>query len=312
MDRDFDPRDHERERPGIDRGGRGASSRAHDPRDRDPRDVFTRDLTLPRGATRERVTVRSEHYFLRGSEVRTLATVGAFRVVPAEDLRRAAGMRARPVQEDIYRLRQAGLVRTLPHLVGHRRTTLVALTERGRDVLETHRLGREPDRQAFYSGAVKPRELAHDSQAYRAYLHAAERVRLDGGRVRRVVLDYELKGAYQRFLQGRNRARRNERDAAADHAADGVAEWARVHHLPVLDEHVQFPDVRIEYEHPDGRLDVEDIEVMTPHYRGALAAAKARSGFSCYRSASAGRVGGRSGRAGGGSIDPRLAEELLS
>lgn len=312
MDRDFDPRDDERERPGIDRGGRGASSRPHDPRDRDPREVFTRDLSLPRGATRERVTVGGEHYLLRGSEVRTLATVGAFRVVPAEDLRQAAGMRARPAQEDIYRLRQANLVRTLPHIVGHRRTTLVALTERGRDVLESHRLGREPERQAFYAGAVKPRELAHDSQAYRAYLHAAERVSLDGGRVRRVVLDYELKGAYQRFLQGRNRARRNERDASVDDAADRVADWARAHHLPVLDEHVQFPDVRIEYEHPDGRLDVEDLEVMTPHYRGALAAAKARSGFSCYRSGSMARIGGRSGRAGGRSFDPGLAEDLLS
>lgn len=312
MDRDFDPRDDERERPGVDRGGRGASSRAHDPRDRDPREVFTRDLSLPRGATRERVTVRGEHYSLRGSEVRTLATVGAFRVVPAEDLRQAAGMRPRPAQEDIYRLRQADLVRTLPHIVGHRRTTLVALTDRGRDVLEAHRLGREPERQAFYAGAVKPRELTHDSQAYRAYLREAERVSGGGGRIRRVVLDYELKGEYQRFLQGRNRARRNERHASLDHPAETVADWALSHHLPVLDDHVQFPDVRMEYEHPDGRLDVEDIEVMTPHYRGALAAAKARSGFSCYRSASMARIGGRSGRAGRGSFDPRLAEDVLS
>ena len=53
MDRDFDPRDDERERPGLDRGGRGASSRPHDPRDRDPREVFTRDLDLPRGRSRE-------------------------------------------------------------------------------------------------------------------------------------------------------------------------------------------------------------------------------------------------------------------
>jgi len=80
--------------------------------------------------------------------------------------------------------------------------------------------------------------------------------------------------------------------------------------LPVGDDGVQFPDVRIEYELPDGRRDVEDVEVTTPHYRGAHAAAKARAGFTRYR-AGGGRVGGRTGRKGGRSSDVRLAEELL-
>src|SRR5437867_9099764 len=44
----------------------------------DPRDVFTRDLDLPRGLERKRVHSRDRDYDLRGSEVRTLATVGAF------------------------------------------------------------------------------------------------------------------------------------------------------------------------------------------------------------------------------------------
>ena len=74
------------------------------------------------------------------------------------------------------------------------------------------------------------------------------------------------------------------------------------------DGHVQFPDVRIEYERPDGRREVEDVEVITPHYRGALAAAKARSGFTCFRVST--NVGGRGG--GGGRVpDPRWAEEFL-
>jgi hypothetical protein len=73
---------------------------------------------------------------------------------------------------------------------------------------------------------------------------------------------------------------------------------------------VQFPDVRIEYERPDGRHDVEDVEVTTPHYRGAHAASKAAAGFTRYR-ARGGRVGGRSGRGGGRSSDITLAEEIL-
>jgi len=64
--------------------------RDRDPRDRgtDPRDVFTRGLNLPRGRDREIVLdARDRKYTLRGSESRSLATVGAFRVVPARDLR---------------------------------------------------------------------------------------------------------------------------------------------------------------------------------------------------------------------------------
>jgi hypothetical protein len=50
-------------------------------RDTDPREVFTRHLNLPRGLQRELVRDRDREYTLRGSESRTLATVGAFRVV---------------------------------------------------------------------------------------------------------------------------------------------------------------------------------------------------------------------------------------
>ena len=74
-------RDDELERSDLSRGSRGGT----DPREalpRDPRDVFTRGLALPRGSRRQRVTLRERTYELRGSEVRLLATVGAFRAVP--------------------------------------------------------------------------------------------------------------------------------------------------------------------------------------------------------------------------------------
>ena len=69
---DFDPRDFDDSR-----------DRIEDLRDRerDPRDVFTRELDLPQGREREIVRDRDREYTLRGSESRTLATVGAFRVV---------------------------------------------------------------------------------------------------------------------------------------------------------------------------------------------------------------------------------------
>jgi hypothetical protein len=63
-------------------------------------------------------------------------------------------------------------------------------------------------KQAFYAGLRKPRELTHDSKVYRAYQRAEQRLRREGGRVRRVVLDYKLKRVYQRFLHERIAARR--------------------------------------------------------------------------------------------------------
>ena len=146
---------------------------------------------------------------------------------------------------------------------------------------------------------------------YRAYLRSAERVTERGARLRRVILDYELKREYQGFLQERNR-NRPDSDGRSDRDTDEISAWALEHALPYFDEQVHFPDVRIEYDDLDGRSRVEDIEVTTVHYRGAHAAAAARSGFTRYSSVSA-RVSARGGggRGGGRPLDPRLAEELL-
>jgi hypothetical protein len=57
---------------------------------------------------------------------------------------------------------------------------------------------------------------------------------------------------------------------------------------------------------------VEDIEVTTPHYRGAHAAAKVRAGFTRYRAIGACLGTGRSGRGGGRGFDPRVAEDVLA
>jgi hypothetical protein len=277
----------------------------------DPRDAFTRDLDLPRGSSRERVRANDKEYRLSGDDVRVLATVGAFRVVPASDLREPNPRTPTRPARDLERLRDLGLVRTTPYVVGRTRTTLVTLTGDGRDVLEGGRRPGTADRQAFYVGITKRRELAHDSKVYSAYMKSAERLAERGEPVRRVVLEEELKREYQRFLQGENSGRR-DRGETPEERAEAVARWAQEHELPYDDGHVQLPDARLEYEGRDGRRAVENIEVVTPHYRGAHAAAKARSGFTRYR-ASGARLGGlrTTGRSGRG-VDPRLAEELLS
>ena len=62
---------------------RDRDERDRDSRDRcvDPRDVFMKDLDLHGGCEREIVhDTRGREYMLRGSETRTLSTVGAFRL----------------------------------------------------------------------------------------------------------------------------------------------------------------------------------------------------------------------------------------
>jgi hypothetical protein len=157
------------------------------------------------------------------------------------------------------------------------------------------------------SGVIGTLQFTHDTNVYRAYRRAEERLREQGARVDRVVLNSEFKRDYQRFLQDHNRAR-TDSDGRPDREPEEIARWAQQHGLPYYDEQVHFPDARIEYEDRDGRSRHRHIEVMTGHYRGAHAGTAARSGFTRYRSCG-GVVWGRGG--GRRTPDPRLAEESL-
>ena len=306
----YDVRDNHRDRDdGWDRnfGSRSGTTERDRNHERDPREVFTKDLDLPRGHERRPVRERDRVYEINGTESRMLATVGAFRVVSESDLHDGRNDTRRAQ----CHLEREGLLQRSPLSCDDR---AVVLTGRGRDLLEANRHERAErswaPRQTFYAGLRKPRELTHDSKVYRAYRRAEERLREQGGRVNRVVLDYELKRDYQRFLHERNRGRK-DCDGRPDREAHEIGQWARERDLPYDDGHVHFPDARIEYEDREGLSRHEDIEVVTGHYRGGHASAVARSGFSCYR-AIGGLMGGcaSTGRRGG-SRHPRLAEELL-
>ena len=307
MWREIYPRHDERERPDLSRGSAAPPDEAAVvPADRGH--ALTRDLDLPRGSTRRPVRDRDRWLHLRESEVRMLATTGAFRVVVASDLRDTHGRPGSARNGELRGLREAGLVETRPYLIGRERTSLVTLTDRGRELLERHRRDRPDDgRQVYYAGFVKPRELSHDAQLYRAYARAAERLRAEGATVTRVILDYELKRDYQRFLHDVKRERRRQAHDA-DHEPAAVARWAAERDLPVIDGHVHFPDVRVEYQRPDGERAIDDLEVVTPHYRGAYAAAKGQTGFRAYRIDTG--LGGRGGRSGR-TRDPRIVDEFL-
>lgn len=290
-----DPRERNDSSRDLSRGSRGGS----DPRERErervePREVFADHVRLPRGREREHVWVRDHCHMLRGSESRTLASVGAFRVIPARDLRDTFDRPLDPRHGELWHLREAGLVQTVRV---DRDTTIVTLTKEGRELLEGHRRDQDgPDRQAFHHGVQRPRELKHDAEVYGAYLDEAERVHEAGATIHRVVLENELKAEFQQFLQERNRDR-NDSDGRPDRSLLEIEAWAHEHNLPCDEQgHVQFPDVRIEYD-IDGLDHTLDVEVMTPHYRGVHAAAKSGSGFRLHfttRGGGGGRGGGRS------------------
>jgi hypothetical protein len=296
------------------------AERGRDDRQRgsDGRDVLTRHVSLPRGPDREIVRDRDREYTLRGSESRTLATVGAFRVVSSRDLGGASGGPGDIRSGDLRHLREQGLIETA-RVPGYR-DHAVTLTKAGRRLLESHRhLDRHVDRhldrsidrdqpQKFYAGLVREREREHDLQVYRAYEHAAAQLKERGAHVDRVVLDHELQSEYQRWLHEHD-GDRSDYDGHPDRTPDEVREWAAEHDLPYFDDEVHFPDLRIEYQEPDGRWQREDIEVVTSHYRGAHGASVARSGFSCYRGTGV-SISGRAGGHRGGARNGGLAEEL--
>jgi hypothetical protein len=257
--------------------------------------VAARWLSLPRGEDRERVDFRDREYSLNGSETRALATVGAFRVVSPDDVgEERHGKDA--WHGDWRRLAEQGLITresiTDRDGVHH----VVALTKEGKSLLDAHTRPRPEGRQQeYYAGVVKPRELRHDAQLYRVFKEEAARIERDGGRVTRVLLDYELKRDYQRFLN------REDRDGDADRAADRRA-FAAANDLHIIGGHLELPDLRIEYQTDDGRLEHRDVELVTEHYSRGQLAGKARAGFTRYR-------GGGSGR-GGTPFDPRHLERL--
>lgn len=256
-------------------------------------------LRLPTGRQREPVALGAQRYLLRGSEAQTLAAVGTFRTVFARDLGHYENAATRDA--DVHSLQTQELVdRRTVHVKGEPEPVeVLTLTAAGKRLLESQRtLSSEPDTQQFYAGWVRIRELLHDASLYR--MAEAERRRIDheGGVVRRVVLDHELKAQVYRTL--------NRTPAVSEDAWEQSRDTlAAAHDLTVTNGHVQFPDVRMEYETAAGERAHVDLELVTEHYHAAHLGGKRAAGFTLYSLG-----GARSGRAGGTPHDPRRRGSL--
>ena len=232
---------------------------------------------------------------LRPEEKQLLSEAGRFRVVRTTDLRETLyGGKARPLENDLKYLRDKGLIETQQVNLRRdgrkrmiERVEVVTLTKDGRRLLIKQ--GDLPKDQKVYSGLVKPREVEHDSQIYRAYRKEAERIESSGGSNLRVRLDFEIKADVQKAIYAERKA-----DPKRD-MAEIKQQVAERFELPFVDGKIQIPDARIDYDLPrnageeidqGSRSGHQDIEVLTAAYHSGHLRSKAQAGFRNYASPS--------------------------
>ena len=248
---------------------------------------------------REAIPQQAIGLSLREEERKVLAEVGRFRVVRTSDLAETVyGNRHSRMERDLQFLKDKRLIEV--NAVNARRDgrggrveriEVVSLTKGGQSLVRM--TGELPQEQKLYAGLVKPREVEHDSQIYRAYTKEAEGIERKGGTNLRVKLDFELKSDIQKAIYAERKAN-PERDMA-----EVKQKVAKDFDLPYVNDGIQIPDARIVYdlEQKDERKtdqDVgsgsqsghEDIEVLTAAYSRGHLRAKAQAGFRVYASSS--------------------------
>ncbi len=274
------------------RGPKVSSPRWEQPvspqRPREPRQrPVSHEPSLERRPRRNDLPFQMVGLSLREEERKVLAEVGRFRVISTRDLAETVyGNSHSQMKRDLSFLREKGLIQV--DAVNARRDgrggkveriEVVTLTRAGRDVArQTSGL---PQNQRLYAGLVKPREVEHDTQIYRAYRKEAERIEQKGGSNLRVKLDFELKSDVQKAIHA---ARKAEPERGMAEIKQQVAQQFD---LPYVNDGIQIPDARIEYDLDQASGGShEDIEVLTAAYRPGHLRAKAQAGFHVYASSS--------------------------
>ncbi len=210
---------------------------------------------------------------MRESEVQTLIEVGKFRLIPVDDLARLGyrGDSAR-MENDVQNLRRNGLIEQRS-IEGHESYSkqIFTLSKEGHKLLSERNL--IPDRQTIYHGFVKAKEARHDADLYRLYHKVAREVDRVGGKVRRVVLDYELKRELYKKLS---------RIPPDKNLAYERIRLASEYDLNVVKHKIPVPDLRIEYEDECRDIHRLDLEIATRDYRPQGLAEKAKAGFHLF------------------------------
>jgi hypothetical protein len=124
-------------------------------------------------------------------------------------------------------------------------------------------------------------------------------IQRQGGKVTKVRLDFELKGAVNREREGALKLPEGQRRA-------WLKTVAEQHGLTIKGGTIQLPDIQIDYETPEGTIAHANIELVSENYRGDAIRSKAGAGFKVYA-----RVGD-SNRVKRALQDTGAVEEILS
>jgi hypothetical protein len=266
--------------------GRDAGPRIRNLSDRFPPRALDGDrgerdhqLILPSGTHREPVRDDGRTYHLRRSEVDLLERAARFRSVFTRDLERASAGSDR-FRPDVCSLERQGLIaeRVVTDLRSGQVAGVLAVTSEGKTLLDHHRDSERDRGQAYYGGWVKPAEIWHDASLFRMCREVEPEIEREGGRVRRVMLDDELKARAYRAL--------HDCRTGQDAGDDVHRTVAAVQGLHLENGRFVFPDVRLEVEDPDGAIRTVDLELVTEHYHRGYIGGKARAGFRMFRAGS--------------------------
>jgi len=284
-----------------------------------PESALERDLNqpkspppaeLPRESVERTQTPERQVYELRNTEYRlnsaqteTLNAVGAFRTVRAEDaLAVVYGGDKTVFERDLNQLRRQKLI-TISKFRAQPDQRFIALTPEAKRLIDA-RLKTNP-KQWIYSGMAKVKELNHDGALYKMTAKAIEGLEKNGGKPKRVILDYELKATLNKELATAKNLPKGQESAKLE-------ELARQHDLKIVAGKIPVPDVRVEYETREGDIAHIDLEYVTGNYRASAIAEKARAGFTLYApSGFQTTSGGSAGRKVQDEF-PSLAAEIIS
>jgi len=176
------------------------------------------------------------------------------------------------MESDLRNLTKQGLVDERA-IEGHSFFSIrvLILTKDGHQLVERAELVSR--KQATHHGFAKPKEARHDADVYRLYQKVATEIERSHGKVRRVILDFELKKDLYRALSRMqpDKDPRYERISVASHFD-----------LKVVNGKIPIPDLRIEYEDECRDVHRLDLEIATRDYRPQGLGEKAKAGFHMF------------------------------
>lgn len=288
-----DPRKPRNTRPQTDQSRRRDSERDHSRGDQRKKPRSPRD----RGRARVRKRDISDVRQLNAGEREIVFQVGRFRAIAIKDFKQhlPKSVCDSPVHT-VRALKELGLVRSnyiKPHGIrevrkrdaeltatGHNKPgtrspkiEIITLTNKGATWLRANGYD-ETHAGKLRPGMAKPREVFHDAHLYSMAQKEIVLLQKQGAINISALTDNALK---ELLYKERSRLIKEGRSKEEAHI-----EAAQIFDVPLTEGKYSLPDVRVEYDMPDGTHHKIDLELITDTYRQSHIAAKNAAGFTSY------------------------------